>query len=197
MLKVAITGNIAAGKSEFEKLLIKRGYMVVDTDKVAHDLLENDKNIIDEIKSYFDGYDILNDDGSISRTKLGVVVFSNNALKYKLESMLHPLIRERIKKYFEQFEKLPIIFVSVPLLFETGFQRMFDKVILIASDENLRLQRLVKRNEFTFDHAKARIRSQMSQEEKIEMSDFVVYNNTSLANMEFQLNLILKKLIKF
>lgn len=196
MLKVAITGNIAAGKSEFEKLLVKNGYMVVDADKITHDILEKDKETIEKIKLYFEDYDILEEDGSISRRKLGDVVFSNKALKYKLETILHPLITDRIKKYFDQFGKLPIIFVSVPILYEAGFQRMFDKVILVASDENLRLSRLLKRNEYTFDHAKARIRSQMTQDEKIDMADFVVYNNTSLANMEFQLNLIMKKLIK-
>lgn len=196
MLKVAITGNIAAGKSELEKLLIKKGYMVVDTDKITHDILEKDEQTIENIKTYFEDYDILEDDGTISRRKLGDVVFPNKALKYKLETILHPLIRDRVKKYFSQFEKLPIIFVSVPLLFESGFQHLFDKIILVASDENLRLARLIKRNEYTFDQAKARIRSQMPQDEKIELSDFVIYNNTSLANVQFQLDLVLKKLIK-
>lgn len=196
MLKVALTGNIASGKTEFEKLLIKRGYMVVDTDKITHELLSKDLEAIEKIKEYFESYDILEEDGSISRDKLGELVFSNKGLKYKLETILHPLITDRVEKYFEQYKKLPVIFVSVPLLFEAGFNKLFDKIILIASDENIRLRRLLKRNKWRFDYAKARIKAQMPQEDKMDLSDFVIYNNTSLANMEFQLDLVLKKLIK-
>lgn len=196
MLKVAITGNIASGKTEFEKLLRQRGYIVIDTDKITHELLSNDTVAIQKIKKYFEEYDISEDDGSISRSKLGEVVFSNESLKCELEKILHPLISDRVEKYFIQYEKLPIIFVSVPLLFETDFKNLFDKVILIASDEDIRLKRLLERNKYSLEHAKLRILSQMQQDEKKELSDFVIYNNSDILNMEFQLDLVLKKLIQ-
>lgn len=197
MLKIAITGNIASGKTEFEKLLIDRGYVVIDTDKITHEILAKDSKTIRKIIEQFIEYDILEDSGALSRNKLGELVFSNKEFKYKLESILHPVIRDRIEKYFFQYEKLPIIFVSVPLLFEAGFENLFDKTILIAADEDIRFKRILKRNNWSFDYAKKRLKAQMPQDKKVELSDFVIYNNTSIKNMEFQLNLVLKKLIKF
>lgn len=197
MLKIAITGNIASGKTEFEKLLIDRGYVVIDTDKITHEILAKDSKTIRKIIEQFIEYDILEDSGALSRNKLGELVFSNKEFKYKLESILHPVIRNRIEEYFFQYEKLPIIFVSVPLLFEAGFENLFDKTILIAADEDIRFKRILKRNNWSFDYAKKRLKAQMPQDKKVELSDFVIYNNTSIKNMEFQLNLVLKKLIKF
>ena len=77
-----------------------------------------------------------------------------------------------------------VVFVSVPLLFETDFYKLFDKILFIACDDNIRLERLMKRNNFTKEEALLRINAQLPQEEKIKKSDFVIYNNSTVEDLE-------------
>ena len=91
MVKIAITGNIAAGKSEVEKIIATKGYVVYDTDKFTHQILASSQ----EIKYTFKDYDVF-ENGKISRKKLGALVFANKKLKEKLENIIHPVIKEMI-----------------------------------------------------------------------------------------------------
>ena len=95
MMKIALVGNIASGKSTVEKTLQELNFSVLDTDFVAHCLLENNAEIMEAFKDY----DILTE-GKISREKLGKIVFSDETLKQKLEAILHPQIRAKIQEYF-------------------------------------------------------------------------------------------------
>lgn len=183
MLKAAITGNIASGKSQVEKIISEK-YPVYDADKIAHKILENLKD--------FYGYDVFTD-GKIDRKKLGELVFSNPDLKKKLEEIIHPQVKQEILKIFEQ--DLPVVFISIPLLFETGFDRLFDKIIFVSADSKLRLERLMKRNNFTKEEALRRIQSQGAEEEKIQKSDFVICNNSTLTDLKTQTDLALAKII--
>lgn len=181
MLKIAITGNIASGKSTVESILKEKGFIVLDTDIVAHDLLE-DENIKREVISTFADYDIT-EDGEISRTKLGAIVFENENLRTKLERILHPIIKEEIERFFSLNNGEKIVFVSIPLLFEAGFENIFDKIILVVSDDKIRLERLMKRNDLTEESAKNRIKIQISQDKKIPLADFVIYNDESIEEL--------------
>lgn len=188
MLKVAITGNIAAGKTAVEEILRKKGYEVLDTDDVSHNLLEN-KKVKAQITSEFDGFDIL-ENNQISRHKLGKIVFTDETLRKKLESVLHPLIKKEIGRFFRDCKANgeKIAFVSVPLLFEAKMEKLFEKIVLIHSDTQIRLQRLVKRNNLTIEQAKSRIKIQMPQDEKLKLSDYVIYNNKSTKDLELSIN---------
>ena len=184
MKKIAITGNIASGKSQVEKILA-RNYPVFDTDKIAHEILDK----IDE----FYGYDVFTN-GKIDRKKLGALVFSNPELKQKLEEIIHPKVKEEINKIFEEHKNDKFVFVSVPLLFEAGFETMFDKIILVTTNENKRLERLMKRDNLSKEDAVLRIQSQMSEKEKIQKSDFIAENNSDLSNLKNTVEQILEKL---
>lgn len=184
MLKVAITGNIASGKSQAE-LIFAKYYPVYDTDKIAHEILDN-------ITEFY-GYDVFTD-GKIDRKKLGELVFNNHELKTKLEELVHPKIRENLKEIFKAHRRDKMVFVSVPLLFEAGFKDMFDKTILISAKENLRLKRLMARNNFTREEALKRIKSQMSEDLKKEYVDFVITNNADFENLETQAKQVIKQL---
>ena len=195
MLKVAITGNIGAGKSLVEKLLRKRGYTVVDADKITHEILRSDEETIEKIHSFFGHKDIYEEDGTISRRKLGKLVFANPGMRYKLEFIMHPVIKDKMKEFLNNDCDKKVLFVAVPLLFEAKMQDLFDKTILIAADEPLRLKRILARDKMEFSEAKDRISAQQPQEEKMNKADFVIYNNTNLASLEFQLDLVLKRII--
>lgn len=184
MIKFALCGNIASGKSTVQKLLENQGYIVLDTDKVAHELLTvNNSELFLEFKK-FDVFE----NGEFSREKLGKLVFTNKEIKQKLENILHPQIREKIKEFFEQNQNEKYLFVGIPLLFEANMTDLFDKIIFIYADDDIRLKRLLLRNGYSVEYAKARLNSQMRQEEKTQKSDYVINNNGSIE--ELNVNII-------
>nr|MCR5265054.1 dephospho-CoA kinase [Cyanobacteria bacterium RUI128] len=105
MIKYAIVGNIASGKSEMEKILDKHGFVVLDTDLMAHDILMDRP----DVPNAFSEYDVF-EYGKLSKEKLGKLVFNNNDLKLKLESIVHPLIKEEIESAFNVYADEEAIF---------------------------------------------------------------------------------------
>lgn len=186
MIKYAITGNIASGKSAVEEILKKAGEIVIDADRIAHELLNDNREVIDAFKNY----DILSD-GKISREKLGKIVFTDNNLKRILENILHPQIKQKLNEFFEQNQDKERVFVAVPLLFETKMQDIFDKIIFIYCDDKIRLERLMERENYTRDYAKIRMKSQKNQDDKVKYSDILIYNNSTPEELER----LVKKLI--
>lgn len=176
MISIAIVGNIASGKSTVENVLRKKGYKVFDSDIIAHEVLDD---LSEKILEAFKDYDI-SENGRISRQKLGALVFDDKNLKEKLENIVHPEIKDRLKKIFEENKLEKYIFVSIPLLFEVGWRNLFDKILFIYTEDKIRLNRLMQRNNFTKDDALARIKSQLPQEEKVKVSDFIINNNHSI-----------------
>lgn len=180
MIKVALTGNIASGKSTVQKILEDKGYKVLDTDKTGHILLDT----MPEIKEAFNDYDILNSEGLIDRDKLGKIVFSTPALKQKLESIIHPAIKDNILQFFEQNKSENAVFVGIPLLFESDMRDIFDKAVLIYTDDFTRKERLILRNNYTPEYAELRMKAQIPQDEKKLLCDDIIFNNGTLSDLE-------------
>lgn len=195
MIKIGLTGNIASGKSIVETFFEKKGFPVINADDLCHELIESDEAVQDKIKDLFKGDDILDDKGRISRFKVGQIVFSSPEKLEALENILHPPIEEGIKQFFEDKEDEKAVIASVPLLFETGMKNLFDYTILVCADKKIRLQRLMNRNGYSMEHALNRINTQVSQEEKRYMSDFIVENNNDLIELETQINKIIERLV--
>lgn len=180
MLKFAIVGNIASGKSTVENELMKKGFKVFDTDKLSHVILENSKK---EVLQEFDGLDVV-ENGEILRVKLGKIVFNNKNLKEKLENIIYPKLKNKILEIFDENSSEKFVFISIPLLFEVGWQNLFDKILFVKTDDEIRLNRLMKRNSYSKDEAMARILAQIPQEEKIKKSDFIICNNGTLEMLQ-------------
>ena len=174
MIKYAIVGNIASGKSEMERVLDKHGFVVLDSDLMAHDILMDKP----DVAKAFTDYDVF-EYGRLSREKLGKLVFNDNILKQKLEEIVHPLIKEEIETSFNVYLDEDAVFISVPLLFEVGWEGLFDKIVFIKSDDNIRLERLINRNGYSKEYAQQRINSQIPQSEKINKADYVIENNST------------------
>ncbi len=181
MIKVAVTGNIASGKSEVQNILVEKGYKVLDTDIVAHKLLNEYGS---EIRSIFKDFDISDTDGKISREKLGRIVFTVQKAKDKLEKYIHPKIKVQISKFFDSNMSEKIVFVSIPLLFEANMQSLFDKIILVYANDNIRLKRLIDRNGYSDEYALKRLNSQDSQDKKSALCNYVILNNSDIDRLK-------------
>jgi dephospho-CoA kinase len=190
MLIVGLTGGIGSGKTTVSNLFKDLGIDVIDTDVIAHDLVNNDKSTVHEIISLF-GNDILNDDDSINRKKLAAIVFSKKKYKQQLEAVLHPKIRQQVKKQIQKFNLSSAppkyVIVVIPLLFETGFNDLIDRVLVVLSDEAVRVQRIKQRDHRSLDEIRSIIDSQVSDERRISDADDIIENNTDLAELKPQI----------
>lgn len=184
---IALTGGIATGKSTVCKLLELQNFDIIDADKIAHKLLDENS---EKIASMF-GKEFI-EDGKVLRKKLGKIIFSNEKEKKRLESLIHPLIKEEIYKESETFEKLEKpYFIDIPLFFE-NMHYPIPKSLLVYTPKNLQIQRLMNRDNINEDEAKLKISNQLDIEKKREMADLVIDNTSDLENLQKEVKKIIE-----
>jgi dephospho-CoA kinase len=182
MLNVGFTGGIASGKSTVAKMFQEKGAYLIDFDKLAHFVEEPDQQAWKAIVDFF-GSDILNEDRTINRVKLGLLVFTDREKLSKLNGIVHPAIFDEWKRRREDIrERNPqaIVISDVPLLIEVGMQKMFDVVVLVHASPEDQIERLMERNGLSREDAVRRLSSQMPIDEKRAYADIVIDNNDSL-----------------
>jgi len=197
MIKIAITGSIASGKSLIEKFLKQEGAVTLDTDRVVHELLENDKSVIKKVYELFNSLniDVRLESGLIDRKKIGEVVFSDKQKLKELESILHPKVKKIVKEFLYQNQDKELLVISIPLLYEANMENIFDFVIAVIANKELRLKRLMKTRNLTEEEALKRIKAQDFGQEKLKKADFIIKNNGSIEDMQIEVKKILKKII--
>ncbi len=190
---IGITGSIATGKSTVSNMIKELGFTVIDADIAARAVVEPGEEAYHEIVRHF-GEEILLPDGRINRKKLGDIVFNDQEQRLKLNSIVHPAVRKRMNNEKEEAVKRgeKAVFLDIPLLYESKLTYMVHKVIVVYTDEQTQLERLMERNGFTKEEAEARIYSQMSIEEKKKMADAVIDNCGTLDETKRQLISVLK-----
>jgi len=189
-IKIAITGSIGSGKSTVTKLIERLGYKTISCDEINHQLLE-----IDFVKEKL--AQILKCEvGEVTREYIAKCIFSNDILKKKVEEYLHKQIYERIKKFFKENENEKVVFVEVPLLFETDYYKHFDYNILVKTNEEKIIERLLNNRKMTKEKVQMVLDKQISQERKAQLADLIIENNSSLQvltnSVEKKINDIIK-----
>jgi dephospho-CoA kinase len=183
-LVIGITGGIACGKSEVGRILGELGFAVCDADRVAHALMDRGTAVFRKVVDHF-GEQILTEEGEISRSVLGEIVFQNTQQLKKLNAIVHPAVRHKLEEWICEIraeEKQAA--VLLPLLFESGMQDLkWDAVVCVSSPEKQIFQRLEKRG-LGRKEAELRIYSQMPLAEKEQRSDYVLPNTGTLGELE-------------
>lgn len=192
-----LTGGIASGKSTVSNRFRQLGAYIVDADEISRHALDVGTECYEKTVSTF-GKDILLQDGQVDRRKLGAIVFGNEAEREKLNAIIHPYVRKRMDALSQAVWDLNpqgLILWDVPLLFENGLHRLVQKTVVVTAPEKLRIQRMALRNGFTREEALSRIRSQMPEEEKVKLADYVIDNSGDLISLYEQVDSIYGKLI--
>ena len=177
---IGLTGGIASGKSTVSKYLVEKGFKVYDADKIAKDISEK-KLVQEEIIVTF-GDKILGKNGNVDRKKLKEIVFGDKEKLKQLNAIIHPKVIDFYKELKEKNTDEIIIF-DVPLLFESGIDKFCDKILVVISDYEIQLNRIVERDKIDRDLAEKIIKSQLSNEERIKKADVVIENNSSLEDL--------------
>ena len=177
---IGLTGGIDSGKNTVSKYLAEKEFKVYDADKIAKDISEK-KSVQEEIISTF-GNKILNENGNVDRKKLKEIVFENKDKLKKLNDIIHPKVINFYKELKEKNTDEVIIF-DVPLLFESGIDKFCNKILVIISDYEVQLNRIVERDKIDRELAEKIIKSQLSNEERIKKADVVIENNSSLEDL--------------
>lgn len=191
---VAITGSFSSGKSFVGDILKDLDYLVIDTDKIVSDFLKSKNKITDEIVNNFGQEVISGGKQYINKKLLASIVFSDTVKRKKLESIIHPEVRKEVARMCELNADKNIVFVLIPLLFESGEDKEYDEIWCVKSSESVQLERAEKRG-FTKEEAMQRIRAQMLQEEKIKRSHFVIDNDKDAEITKDQIQNRLKEIL--
>ena len=193
MLKVGLTGNYGMGKSSVVGMFEDLGAVTIKSDDIVTSLL-NKESIKGQIKGLL-GVDALDETGDIDKRKVAIKIFNNRILRAKLEAILHPIVFMRVERIMKRIGgRNRIIIVEVPLLFEGGYQRQFDRTITVFAKRETALARLKKSGVLRKD-ALLRLQAQMDIRTKKRLADYRIDNSGTRKQTEAQVRKILQQLI--
>jgi dephospho-CoA kinase len=181
---LGITGNIACGKSLVSSILAEAGAEVLDADRIAHEVMRPESEVLKQIASQF-GEEVINADGSLNRQVLGQIVFSDPKALSTLERITHPpTVREVLRRAGES--SASIVVIDAIKLFEAGLADHCDQNWVVYCDPSVQRQRLIERNQFTDAQARQRIDAQPPQEDKVRRADVVIDNSGDIPDTREQ-----------
>jgi dephospho-CoA kinase len=190
-MNIGLTGGIACGKSTVASMLVNRGAILIDADKLAREAVMPGRPALQQIAERF-GQSLILPDGSLHRKALGEIVFNEPTARKELEAITHPIIRQAMWDQMHQAEEAQpqaLIVVDVPLLYESGLQGHFQKVMVVYVPEEIQLKRLMERDAITSEAAQLRLKAQMPIEQKKLLANIVIDNSGDLSDTEQQIHL--------
>jgi len=197
MIRVGLTGGIATGKSTVARMFARRGAAVIDADEMVRELHKPGSTVYEGIVDAF-GPHILCGDGTIDRKSLGELVFRDEQLRRRLETIVHPALVSAVERQVAELrtQGVPVCVVELPLLMEAEAERRFDCVVVVTAPEQVQVARLMADRGLTREEALARIGSQTPLGEKERRADFVIENGGALQETERRVQEITEWLLR-
>ena len=192
--KIALTGGIATGKTYVANRLREAGVPIVDADALARDVVAPGSPALAAIRKRF-GPDAVRRDGTMDRVRVGQIVFKDKRARLDLEAIIHPAVIKAISDFFNALPKrTPFAVADIPLVFETGRDKEFDAIIVVASPRDTQLQRLMERNKLSKEDAERRIAAQLPIDQKVKKATYVINNVGTFDELNAQVDDLIKKL---
>ena len=193
MLKVALTGGIGSGKSVVAEMLEECGAVVIDSDQLAREVIERGSAGYEAVLAEF-GDSILTD-GDIDRAKLAELVFQDEALRKRLEGIIHPLVREAAENLISRLPANSVVINQIPLLVETNGAKRFDYVITVSASEEIRRVRLLERGLKDYEITK-RLQAQVDDASREAIADCVLRNDGTLDDLRREAEVLWRDTLK-
>ncbi|OZU89752.1 dephospho-CoA kinase [Virgibacillus indicus] len=193
-LVIGLTGSIASGKSTVSLMFDDFNIPVIDADKISREVVNPGEKAYNQIIEAF-GDEILLDDKTLDRKKLGAIIFTNELKRKTLNEIVHPAVREKMLERRDEYIEAGAssVVLDIPLLFESKLTHFVDRTVVVYVDETVQLNRLMERDGYTEEEARQRINSQLTVKEKANMADAVIDNNGSKYESFQQLEKLLKE----
>jgi len=199
ILRAGLTGGIASGKTTVAGFLAELGALVLDADRIVHEMLAPGGAAVEEIVGRF-GSGFLDSAGGIDRRALGARVFADDGLRRVLNEIVHPGVRREIDRRIEDYRRAPgagpIVVVEAALVVETGRHREFDRLVVVRCARETQLDRLAQRGGLTPSEAEARIDAQAPLADKLAVADYVIDTGTSLSRTRRRTETVYRALLR-
>ena len=177
MLRIGLTGGIGSGKSTVSELFSSLGAPIIDADIIAREVVAPGKPALREVCALF-GDHLLNEQGQLRRKQLREIIFASPQHKQQLEEILHPRIRQAMLEQLSALEhRHAYCILSIPLLLESGWLELLDRVLVVDIEESLQLKRTCQRDHLSEKSALAIISSQSSRQERLLAADDIIDNS--------------------
>ncbi|WUH94065.1 dephospho-CoA kinase [Streptomyces sp. NBC_00433] len=193
MLTVGLTGGIGAGKSEVARLFASYGAVLIDSDRIAREVVAPGTAGLAAVVAEF-GDGVLAPDGSLDRPKLGAIVFADDECRKVLNAIVHPLVGARSAEMQRSAKPDDIVLHDVPLLTENGLASAYDLVVVVDVDPATQLERLVRLRGMTEDEARSRMAAQATRAQRLAIADLVIDNDGPLDALEAQARAVWRRL---
>lgn len=185
MRNIGMTGGIGSGKNQVADIFNQLGFYTIDSDISSRKVMEKGEAAYEKIVSFF-GSDILDKNGSILRKKLGDIVFNDKAKLKTLENIVHPAIYEYEKKERSKIygrDDKAVVITHAALIIESGSIDKYDALIVISCPDELQVERVMQRDNFSEEKARNIVAHQMSNEERLKYADFIIDNSSTLDDL--------------
>ncbi|HEY8548986.1 MAG TPA: dephospho-CoA kinase [Vicinamibacterales bacterium] len=198
MLRIALTGGIATGKTYVRRRLASHGVPTIDADALARDAVAPGTPGLDAVVARF-GPGVLKEDGSLDRRALGAIVFKDPDARRDLEAIVHPVVRSAWRAWLDGLAArgdVAFAVADIPLLYETGADAEFDRVIVTTCPPSQQVARIVERDGLSEEEARARVASQWPLEEKVRRADYVIDTGGTFGDTNRQIDRTVEKLLE-